>query len=95
MRAHDGPRFSAFQAAVVQSMHESHGDGMGNCSLLGGFFQLKFLDAVPNLVAINPKQRRGLGLVPGGALQRLNDQRAFELLEIDAARRQFDAIAET
>ena len=57
-----------------------------------GSLQSKLLDPVANLVAIHAQQRRGLGLVPAGALERLDDERALELLEIDAAGRQLDAI---
>ena len=60
----------------------------------GGSFELKLLDAVTNLVPIHAQQRRRFRLVPAGALERLDDQRAFELLEIDAAGRQLDPIAE-
>ena len=51
-------------------------------------FELELLDAIADLIAVQAEQRRGPRLVPAAALERLHDQRALELLEIDAVRRQ-------
>src|SRR5262245_46340573 len=59
-----------------------------------GFFELELLDAITDLIAIETEERGGLRLIPAAALQRLDDQGAFELLEIDAVRRQADRHAE-
>ena len=48
----------------------------------------EFLDAVANLIAVQPEQRRRPGLIAPTALERLHHQAALELLEIDALRRQ-------
>jgi len=57
-------------------------------------FEVELLDSVADLVAVQAEQRRRARLVPAGPLERLDDQRAFELFEIDARRRQFDAVVE-
>src|SRR4051794_35185570 len=62
--------------------------------LPGDAFELKLLDAVANLIAIQTKKSRGFGLVPPGSLERLNDERSFQLLEIEPSGRQFDGLAE-
>src|SRR6185369_10078835 len=53
-------------------------------------FELELLDAVADLVAVQAEHAGGLGLVPSAPFERLDHQRAFELLEIDARRRQVD-----
>src|ERR1051325_10805821 len=58
------------------------------------FLELEFLDAVSDLIPIQAKEGRGLRLIPARALQGLDDQRPFELLEIEAAGRQFHGLAE-
>ena len=49
---------------------------------------MELLDAVANLVAVQAEQCRRARLVPAGALERLHDERPFELLEIDARMRE-------
>ena len=48
------------------------------------FFELELLDSVPNLVPIQTQERSGARLVPSRPFERLDKQRPFELLEIDA-----------
>ena len=57
-------------------------------ALTCGFVETEFFDAVSNLIAIEPEQRRCSRLVPAGALQRLHDQLAFEGVEAQAFFRQ-------
>lgn len=45
----------------------------------------ELLDAVSDLVAVQPQQRGGASLVAAGSLEGLNHQIPFELLEVDAA----------
>src|SRR5215207_2588487 len=59
-----------------------------------GFLEVKLLDPITDLVAVQAEQPRRAGLVPAGALERLDDQRSFELFEVDARRRQLDAVGE-
>src|SRR5712691_8506007 len=59
-----------------------------------GFLELKLLDPVANLVPVQSQERGGTCLVPTGPLERLNEQRAFELLEIDAGGGELDPIAQ-
>src|SRR5690242_8447014 len=61
--------------------------------LLRGALQLKLLDAIADLIAIQPEQRRGFRLVPTGSLERLDDKRTFELFEIDASGWQLDGVS--
>src|SRR5688572_14238938 len=55
-----------------------------------GAFELELLDSIPNLIAIEPEHRGGPGLDPAAALERLDDQRTFELLEVDPLRRKLN-----
>ena len=48
--------------------------------------QPEFLDAVADLVAIQSEQRAGAVWLPPLRLQRLDDQAALQLFEIDAGR---------
>src|SRR5687767_14329185 len=57
------------------------------------FFELELLDPVTNLIPVQAQERGGARLVPAGPLERLNEQRSFELFEIDAGGRQLDLIA--
>src|SRR5205823_11554497 len=57
-------------------------------------FELELLDAVANLIAIEPEQRGRARLVPAAALERLHHKRALELLELDAVRRQLHALGQ-
>ena len=50
--------------------------------------ELELLDAIADLIAVHTEQRGGARLVPSAPLERLHDERALELLEIDAVRRQ-------
>src|SRR5262245_27594951 len=58
-------------------------------------FELELFDAIPDLIPIETEERRSACLVPGASFERLHHERAFELLEIDALRGQFDALAQT
>ena len=58
------------------------------------FFELEFLDAITDLIAIEAEKCGGLRLIPAAALQGLNDQGSFELLEVDAVGRQPDRLTE-
>src|SRR4029450_11619256 len=49
-------------------------------------FELEFLDAVANLIAVETEQGRGLRLVPAASFEGLHDQRSFELLEVYPGR---------
>src|SRR5262249_28654164 len=61
----------------------------------GRLFEPEFLDAVANLVAIQPEERGRPRLVPATALERLHHERPFELFQIDAAGGQRHAIVES
>src|SRR5215470_5884085 len=56
-------------------------------------FELELLDAVADLVPVQPQKGRGARLIPAGALERLDDEGPFELFEVHAASRQLDPIA--
>src|SRR4029078_4304770 len=47
-------------------------------------FELELFDAITNLIAIQAQQARGARLIPAASLERLHDERPFELLEIEA-----------
>src|SRR6266542_6630909 len=49
-------------------------------------FQLELLDAIADLIAVQPEQGGRPRLIPSTAFERLDHQRAFELLEVDAVR---------
>jgi hypothetical protein len=51
-----------------------------------GPFELELLDPVANLIAVQAEQSRRFGLIPSAALERLHDERPFELLDVDAGR---------
>ena len=51
------------------------------------FRQAELLNAIPNLIAIDPEQVSGLRLIASGALQRLNHQLTLHGLEVDNLRR--------
>ena len=53
----------------------------GHCS------ETKLLDAVANLVTVQTEERASLRLITTAPLERLNDQAALELFEIDACGR--------
>src|SRR5678816_4095530 len=59
-----------------------------------GTFQVELLDAVADLIAIEAQQSGCARLVPLGPLERLDDQGAFELIEIDSVGRKFHTVAE-
>ena len=65
----------------------------GATLLLRSSLELKLLDAVADLIASQPQQRRGLRLIPPSALECLHDERAFQLFEIDASGRQLHRLA--
>ena len=50
--------------------------------------QAELLDAVAHLIAVDAEQLGRLALVSAGALERLHQQLAFDLFEVDALRRQ-------
>ncbi len=52
-----------------------------------GLLQTEFLHPVPNLIPMQPEQRRGPRLVAVGALERLRHQHLFDVIEIHAVRR--------
>ena len=58
--------------------------------LVDGLGEAELLDAVADLIAVQAEQRRRPRLVAAAALERLDDQAALELLEIDALGRQRD-----
>jgi hypothetical protein len=47
-------------------------------------FQLELLDSVLDLIAIQPQQTRCPGLIPPASLECLDDERSFELVELDS-----------
>src|SRR6478672_6137679 len=49
----------------------------------GCFFQAELFDSIPDLVPIQSKQRRSLGVIPSGAGQSLDDQIALDLFQAD------------
>src|SRR5687768_15238581 len=55
----------------------------------------ELLDAIADLIAVHTEQCGGARLIPSGPLKGLHDERALELLEVDAVRRQFNALGET
>ena len=59
-----------------------------------GPFELELLDPIANLIAVQPQKARGFRLVPAGSLERLHEERTLQLLEVDAAGRQLDSIAQ-
>src|SRR5262245_34599953 len=60
----------------------------------GGTLELELLDAIADLIAVQPEERGRPGLVPPAPLEGLHDQRPFELLQIDSGRRQLDTFGE-
>jgi hypothetical protein len=51
---------------------------------LGELSDLEFLDPVADLIAIQAVHTSGFGFVSSAALERLHNQRPFELFEVDA-----------
>src|SRR5436190_12093566 len=47
----------------------------------GGTFELEFLDPIADLIPIEAEQTRRARLIPAAALERLHDERSFELLQ--------------
>src|SRR6478735_3566500 len=54
--------------------------------------QLKLLDAIADLIAIESEQLRRTRLIPACALERLHDEMLLGFLEIEAGRRQFNLV---
>ena len=63
-------------------------DGGENSRRLRRLREPEFLDPVANLIAVEAEQGRPPGLVAAPPLERLNDEAALELLEIDALGRE-------
>src|SRR4051794_30948518 len=54
--------------------------------------QRELLDPVADLIAVQAEQGAGARLIATRAAQRLHDQAAFELLEVDAGCRQLEHV---
>lgn len=77
------PNYSATLAVTIDAWQETvwpwlvqRGSAPRFYSLSGGrrAFELEFLDAVADLIAVLAEQRRRLGLIPTASLQRLDDE---------------------
>src|SRR3990170_308881 len=53
--------------------------------------QGEFFNAIADLIAVQTEQRRGARLIAVRALERLHDEAALDLLQIDAFRRQLES----
>ena len=88
-----------WQQQDAHDCHQRHRPTGGNCvahenlSVRLHSLQLELLDPVADLIAVQAEQRGRARLVPAAALERLDDERPLELLEVDAVRRQLDGIA--
>src|SRR5262245_35286523 len=58
-------------------------------------FELEFLDAIADLIAIEAEQRRRFRLVPAAPFERLHDQRPLELFQLDPRCRQLHAFGDS
>ena len=76
---------SASRSGAVLSRHSS-----GPCHLpvAGHAGEAELLDTIPHLIAVQPEQCGRARLVPVRPFERLHDQVALELLQIDASGRQ-------
>src|SRR5687768_5019433 len=54
--------------------------------------EAELLDPIADLVAIQPEHRAGFGLIAAAAPQRLDQQAALELLQIDTGRGQLELV---
>src|SRR4026209_2487529 len=55
--------------------------------------EVELLDSISNLIAVQSEQRRRARLVAPRPPQRLDDEVAFQLFEVDASGRQLEAVA--
>src|SRR6187399_2742047 len=60
----------------------------------GDALKLELFDPIADLIAVQAQQLRCAGLVPAAPVERLHDEGAFQLLEIDAVGGQLNAFGQ-
>src|SRR5688572_13997440 len=81
----DGTSMSARSVPTRRSHLERRG-----AALLGGRRQPELLDPIAHLIAVDAEQASRVRLVPIGAIQRLQKEIPFDLLEIETLGRQLE-----
>src|SRR5690349_168731 len=84
--ADDGAEVIARRVPTSRSDRESC-----RAPLLRSRRQSELLDPVAHLIAIDTEQTSRVGLIPVGAIQRLQKEIAFDLFEIEPVGRQLEA----